>query len=200
MSSGYFCRGSSRKSASPLDGLPQLQLGPHYRPEDVYAANLVSDLDVIVEGRVRKDVAQDSFPHVSMSIDEARHDDGSAGIDNFRIGGAKVRPDRSDLASGNQHVGALEVANCRIERQHAAILDQDRPTRCRCRAGPCLSPRRSACHQRRNCGRSRDPRPQEPAPRQRVRRSASTAKIASDDRHRPHPLPESADREEHSST
>ena len=134
------------------------------------------DLEIVAERGIRDDVAQNAFPHVPVGVDEPGHDDRAAGVDHLGVGRGEVRPHRGDLAAGDQHVGAFEIAHRWIKREHAAVLDQDRPTWRRRRARLCLCVRRRACHERRHSGCGRHTRAQKSAPRH-MRRPARAAQV-----------------------
>jgi hypothetical protein len=72
---------------------------------------------------VGDDVPLDGLVLVMVRVDEPRHDDHAAGVDDLgrRV---EIRPDRRDFGTLDQDVGLLEVADGRIHRQHGAALEQ----------------------------------------------------------------------------
>ena len=66
---------------------------------------------------------------MAVGVDEARDDDPVAGVDHRGgiVGERDVRPHLPDLAVLDQHIGAREVADLPVDRQHQAALDENAP-------------------------------------------------------------------------
>ena len=112
------------------------------------AERALHDVAIVFQRAIRQYVAEEPLPHVTVRIDEARHDDAVRRIDHLGVRRADVRLHRRDLPAFDQHVGLLEVADDVVERENAAALDQDRPAGL-CRLGRRL--RLTAC----GCGHER---------------------------------------------
>jgi hypothetical protein len=84
---------------------------------------------VRIEHPVGQDVAQQALIGVAVGIDEARDHDPVAGVDHRGgiVGERDIRPHLADLAVLDHHIGAREVADLPVDRQHQAALDENAP-------------------------------------------------------------------------
>ena len=60
-----------------------------------------------------------------MGVDEARDDDVAGRVDHLRVGGREVPADLGNPVVLDEHVGAVQLAECVVLRQDDASLDED---------------------------------------------------------------------------
>jgi hypothetical protein len=100
------------------------------RDVDVLGAVLDADVvehagEVLIERAARQHAAHGRLPGVAVRVDEARHHDAIACVDDVRVRARlKILADRDDLGALDQHVRVRHVAELGVEREHVATLDQ----------------------------------------------------------------------------
>ena len=62
-----------------------------------------------------------------MGIDESRHDDARAGVDDLGIGGVDRGRHVANPAVLDQHIAPAQIGDIRVHRDDGARLDQDAP-------------------------------------------------------------------------
>jgi hypothetical protein len=70
-----------------------------------------------------------------VRVDEARHADGAAALDDLNIRQVDARADRDDRAVAYMHVAGFEISEARIHRQHGCAADDEFGTRRQRRGG-----------------------------------------------------------------
>ena len=94
-------------------------LGPVERCEGVEHLD-----EVVVQGRVRRAVADRRLPGVPVGVDEARDDDLARAVDDLGVG-LDGGLDADDLVVLDQHVAGGPVPDVRVHRQDGAALEED---------------------------------------------------------------------------
>ena len=78
----------------------------------------------IAEAAVADEIAAERAPHVVVGVDESGHHDHVGGIDHLGGGRREVGPDRLDPAIANEHVGARQRAERRVDGDHGPVPDE----------------------------------------------------------------------------
>jgi hypothetical protein len=82
---------------------------------------------IVDQDPVGEKAAQRRLELMVVRVDEARHDDPAAGIDDRGGAGAQIRPDRDDLLALDQHVGLRKITDARVQRHHSPAANEQPP-------------------------------------------------------------------------
>jgi hypothetical protein len=77
--------------------------------------------------QIREEIAHQSLPHMPVRVDEARHYDHLRSVDDIGVLNVQHRLNVDDLSVVDQNIAGPEIAECRIERNDGAALDQEPP-------------------------------------------------------------------------
>ena len=88
----------------------------------------VQVLEILLKAPVAGDAADAGLPGVEVGVDQARHDDHAAAVDDLAVLGAEIGieigADGGDRAVLDQHVAVGDDADVRVHRHHPAVSDQ----------------------------------------------------------------------------
>ena len=103
-----------------------LQWGKSFRPQDIYAGNLLSAIEAIDAG-VTTSV---DWSHGLQTTDHAGHENAAGRVDLRRaLGHLEPGADGGDPVAGDEEVGAVQDVMSVVHRQHGRVAEHDRPSR-----------------------------------------------------------------------